>query len=186
MLEACATWQLYVTLKEVKAPEKVAWSIPGGTPVTMYAPDDRQIATGAVTLDRPAIHGGVKVTQSRIVMVVHPVRVPGYLISPTLLASHTPTPLSAFGPPPFSVLGHVDHLQTSSILEIPLTLPGATAAPISLDASPILAHPDSDSNMESTQEQSITGSEIDPVALEAISQLILDVLNYGPEFTSPI
>ena len=47
-------------------------------------------------------------------MTVEKVHVPGYLISPTLLLSYQPTPLSAFGSVLFNLLCQANHLQTST------------------------------------------------------------------------
>jgi hypothetical protein len=86
-LEVYAMWSLYTTLTTVKLPERVTSSTSAGTPVIMYAPDGRTIARGVIALDRPASFNGVNVTQSRVIMIVQEVYVPGYLISPTLSSS---------------------------------------------------------------------------------------------------
>ena len=72
----------------------------------------------AIALDQLATFDGVNVTPSRVIMVVQEVCVPGYLISPTLLKSHTPTPLSAFGKPPFFILCQANHLITKPVSAI--------------------------------------------------------------------
>ncbi|KAG2103734.1 uncharacterized protein F5147DRAFT_808699 [Suillus discolor] len=203
VLESYATWSLYLTLTTVKAPQNVTGSTPGGTAVTMYAPDGRTIAQGLIAIDRPLTFNGIRVTKTRVVMVVREVLVPGYLISGSLLASHTPTALSAFGPAPFSILCQANHLQTSSVPPLldptavgscedqtPVNPPaegeilstdtnGDSFQSIFLDA--VATHLDASIELETEPEQTIPGSSIDEGALEAISQLILDITNFVPE-----
>jgi len=207
VLEAYAMWSLYTTLTTIKLPVRVSSSTPAGTPVVMHAPDGRTIAQGAIALDRPATFDGINVTPSRVIMVVQEVCVPGYLISPTLLPSHTPTPLSAFGKPPFSILCQANHLVTNPAFSItgnkPPTidihldhselhaapqpfLDHASFDPISLDSPPfVLRHePDFNAFPEIDGEQSISSSTSDPMAQAVISQMVTDVLQYEPQSQS--
>ena len=144
-------------------------------------------------------------------MVVQGVYVSGYLISPTLLPSHTPTPLSAFGKPPFSILCQANHLTTSPVSTItgnkppidinsdhsslyaatqPLHGRGnvdhASFDPLSLDSPPfVLQHkPDFNAFAKADGEQSISSSISDSTAQAAISQMVTDVLQYEPQSQS--
>ena len=212
VLEAYAMWSLYTVLTTIKLPERVTSSTPAGTPVVMHAPDGRTIARGAIAIDRLATFDGVNVTPSRVIMVVQEVYVPGYLISPTLLPSHTPTPLSAFGKPPFSILCQANHLITSPVSAItgnkpPIDIDSdhselpyaatqpfrdrgnvdhASFDPLSLDSPPfVLQHePDFNAFPEADGEQSISSSILDSAAQAAISQMVTDVLQYEPQSQS--
>ena len=201
VLEAYAIWSLYTILTTIKLPERV----------TSSTPDGRTIARGAIALDRLATFDGVNVTPSRVIMVVQEVYVSGYLISPTLLPSHTPTPLSAFEKPPFSILCQANHLTTSPVSTItgnkppidinsdhsslyaatqPLHGRGnvdhASFDPLSLDSPPFfLQHePDFNAFAEADGEQSISSSISDSTAQAAISQMVTDVLQYEPQSQS--
>lgn len=191
-LEIYAMWSIYHALTAIEAPQKVTFSTPGGTAVTMYAPDGRTIAQGVIAPDRPASFNGVNVTKSRVIMVVHEVLVPAYLISGSLLSSHTPTPLSAFGHPPFSILCQAHHLQTSIAAPL-MDLEAASGFsedqqansdssndinfPSPFETVPELDEPDS----ETVPEQTIASSSIDETALQAISQLLVDIVNFSPQ-----
>ena len=144
-------------------------------------------------------------------MVVQEVYVPGYLISPTLLPSHTPTPLSAFVKPPFSILCQANHLITSPVSAItgnkpPIDIDSdhsklyvptqpfrgrgnvdhASFDPLSLDSPPfVLQHePDFNAFPQADGEQSILSSISDSTAQAAISQMVTDVLQYEPQSQS--
>ena len=145
-------------------------------------------------------------------MVVQEVCVPGYLISPTLLPSRTPTPLSAFGKPPFSILCQANHLVTNPISAItgnkpPIDIHTSVSSelhaapepfcgrgnvdhvsfdPLSLDSPPfVLRHePDFNAFPETDGEQSISSSTLDPMAQAVISQMVTDVLQYEPQSQS--
>ena len=211
VLEAYAMWSLYSILTTIKLPERVSSSTPAGTPVVMHAPDGRTIARGAIALDRLATFDGVNVTPSRVIMVVQEVCVPGYLISPTLLQSRTPTPLSAFGKPPFSILCQANHLITNPVsaitgnkppIDIHLDHSKLCAAPqpfhgrgnvdhasfdsLSLDSPPFVLQHEPDFNVfpETDGEQSISSSALDPTAQAVISQMVTDILQYEPQSQS--
>ena len=201
-LEVYAMWSLYTTLTTVKLPKRVTSSTPAGTPVIMHAPDGRTIARGVIALDRPVSFNGVNVTKSRVIMIVQEVYVPGYLISPTLSSSQAPTPLSAFGQPPFSILCQANHLETSpadAIIGNHLQPPGTIGSglqeasethlcsldhahfdPLSLDSPPfVLKHePDFDFFSTADTEQPILGSMVDPTALTMINQMVIDIMQY--------
>ncbi|KAF8419486.1 hypothetical protein L210DRAFT_3766619 [Boletus edulis BED1] len=113
-LEAFAVWSIYTVLQQMDTPQAVTHLTAGGTKVTMFAPDGREIAHGVIALDRPAAFRGVNVTPTRALMVVQEVLVPAYLISPTLTPSHQPMALSTFGAVPFILLCQANHLRTSS------------------------------------------------------------------------
>jgi len=149
-------------------------------------------------------------------MIVQKVHVPGYLISPMLLSSHTPTSLSAFGGPPFSILCQANHLETNpapaiignappiqdilaaesdslGLLEAPETLHmcndnNARFDPLSLDSPPfVLRHePDFDAFLVMDAEQPALDSAVDPTTLAVISQMIIDVVQYEPQSQSLI
>ena len=204
VLEVYAMWSLYTTLTTVKLPERVTSSASAGTPVVMHAPDGRAIAQGVIALDRPATFNGVNVTKSRVIMIVQEVYVPGYLISPTLSSSHTPTPLSAFGQPPFSILCQANHLETNPAAAIignhlqppgavgpdlqeasemhPCGLDHASFDPLLLDSPPfVLGHEsnfDVFSAADISSEQPISDSMVDPTVLTMIDQMVIDVLQY--------
>ncbi|KAG1729206.1 uncharacterized protein EDB91DRAFT_1060137 [Suillus paluster] len=200
-LDIYATWSIYHALTAIEAPQKVTFSTPGGTAVTMYAPDGRTIAQGVIAPDRLASFGGVNVTKTRVIMVVHEVLVPAYLISGSLLSSRTPTPLSAFGHPPFSILSQANHLQTSiaaplmdleaasgfsedqHLMSSMSTLPANSDSsndvnfPSPFETVPELDEPDS----EAIPEQTVGSSSVDETALQAISQLLVDIVKFSPQ-----
>lgn len=208
-LEVYAMWSLYTTLNSVKLPEKVSSLTPAGTPVIMRAPDGRVIAQGVIALDRPAKFEGINVTKSRVIMVVQEVSVPGYLISPTLLSSHAPTPLSAFGQPPFSILCQSNHLETnpasallsstSSLDILPAESESMGASELhssgcgdddarfdsmSLDSPPFVLRYESDFDTflaDEDTEQSISDAAADPATLAVINQLIIDVVQHDSQ-----
>ena len=114
VMEMYAISSLYSILSTFNNPKEVSKTTPGGTRVKMLAPDGRVITEGIIALDQPTMFNGVNVSMTRVVMTVEKVHVPAYLISPTLLPSRQPTPLSSFGPVPFNLLCQNNHLQTSS------------------------------------------------------------------------
>ena len=143
-------------------------------------------------------------------MVVQKVFVPGYLISPTLLSSHITTPLSTFEQSLFLILCQAHHLETnpaSAILSIaphidsdilavesePLGAPEQQMCnvnntrfdPLLLDSPPFVLRHKSNLDaflvMDSDTEQPISHSAIDPTTLTAISQVIIDVMQYKPQ-----
>ena len=114
VMEMYAISSLYSILSTFNNPKEVSKMMPGGTPVKMMAPDGRVIMEGIIALDQPTVFNGVNVSTTRVVMTVEKIHVPGYLISPTLLPSRQPTPLSSFGSVPFNLLCQNNHLQTSS------------------------------------------------------------------------
>ncbi|KAF9235591.1 hypothetical protein BU15DRAFT_64688 [Melanogaster broomeanus] len=80
-------------------------------------------------LDCPATFCGVKVMKTWTVMVVKQVLIPSSLISPQLIEAHAPTPLSAFGPIPFTLLCSTTHLQTRPVngeVDVDLFIPSNT------------------------------------------------------------
>ncbi|KAG1904838.1 uncharacterized protein F5891DRAFT_976995 [Suillus fuscotomentosus] len=176
ILESYVTWSLYLTLTVVKAPQNVTGSTQGGTAVTVYAPN---------------------------VMVVQEVLVPGYLILGSLLALHTPTALSAFGPASFTILCQANHLQTSpvpSLLNLTavgsckdqtLVNPSAEGEILSTDTNEdsfqsifldtVAIYLNASIKLKSEPGQPIPDSSIDEAALEAILQLILDITNFVPK-----
>jgi hypothetical protein len=113
-----------------------------------------------------------------------------------------PTPLSAFGQPPFSILCEANHLETSpadAIIGNHLQPPGTIGSglqeasethlcsldhahfdPLSLNSPPfVLKHePDFDVFSTADTEQPIPGSMVDPTALAMINQMVIDVMQY--------
>jgi hypothetical protein len=107
-----------------------------------------------------------------------------------------PTPLSAFGQPPFSILCEANHLETSpadAIIGNHLQPPGTIGSglqeasethlcsldhahfdPLSLNSPPfVLKHePDFDVFSTADTEQPIPGSMVDPTALAMINQMV--------------
>jgi hypothetical protein len=117
MMEMYMISSLYAILSTFHNPKEVSKMTPGGTPVKMLAPDGRVITEGIIALDQPTMFNGVNVSTTQVVMTVEKVHVPAYLISPTLLPSRQPTPLSSFSLVPFNLLCQVNHLQTSSNID---------------------------------------------------------------------
>ena len=136
-------------------------------------------------------------------MTVEKVHVPGYLISPTLLLSHQPTPLSAFGSVLFNLLCQANHLQTSTnndhsmplstgsesninpaILTVTSPVLPALEGPLREVAESNLNEPspmdiwterfEDDVVTDEPVTQNITSSLIDPATSSAMSQLLLD------------
>ncbi|KAG6379505.1 hypothetical protein JVT61DRAFT_9996 [Boletus reticuloceps] len=205
-LDVYAVWAVYMALKTVDASQPVSSATPGGTPVTMFAPDGRALARGVIALDRPATFKGINVTKTRAIMVVREVVVPAYLISGTLLQSGHPTALSNFGPVPFSIICQAGHLHTSP-MPLPITVPGITTvtqtshsstamggvvAPpleeplceLNADEAPLTADMLSTDEAETglqLPEQRVADSSTDLVAHDTISQLLLDIMNFDSE-----
>ncbi|KAF8130597.1 hypothetical protein EV363DRAFT_1296676 [Boletus edulis] len=50
-LDVYAVWAVYMALKTVNASQPVSSATPGGTPITMFAPDGRALAWGVIALD---------------------------------------------------------------------------------------------------------------------------------------
>ncbi|KAF8834798.1 hypothetical protein BDN67DRAFT_1016146 [Paxillus ammoniavirescens] len=112
--EVFAIWSIYSTLGTMDKPQTVSSHTPGGTSVTMMAPDGREIAQGVIALNQPTTFNGVNVTKTRVLMVVREVLVPAYMISGTLMQSRQPTALSELGTVPFTIVCQAGHLQTQS------------------------------------------------------------------------
>ncbi|KAF9231724.1 hypothetical protein BU15DRAFT_82048 [Melanogaster broomeanus] len=190
-LDAFAAWAIHEALTKTSVPHTVNDSTPGATPVTMFAPDGKPLAHGIIALDRPATFHGVKVTKTQTVMVVKQVLVPSYLISPQLVEAHAPTPLSVFGPVPFTLLCSTTHLQTRPVngeVDVDLSIPSNTLqAPPGLneegfeemepadvvESCSFLSIRDNYETEENVAEQSPTIAEQDPEADKAICSFIL-------------
>ena len=207
-LEVFAVWSVYTVLQNMGSPQPVNSLTPGGTKVTMFAPDGREIAHGVIALDRPATFHGINVTQTRVLMVVQQVLVPAYLISGMLTPSHEPTPLSAFGEVSFVILCQASHLCTSTSCSIeahsdalsPLLIqdhpPALDWAQLSAtsEAADSVSEPGNsvegrfalwegmeDSEDNDSEEQLTSQSERDPVAYEAIRNLVLAITRFDPD-----
>jgi hypothetical protein len=202
VMEMYVIWSLYSVLITFNNPKEVSKMTPGGTPVKMLAPDGRIITEGIVALDQPTIFKSVNVSATRVVMTVEKVHVPAYLISPALLFSRQPTPLSTFGSVPFNLLCQANHLQTSSNVGSSMGsesgLP-VLEGPFSEVAESNLNEPSpmeiwtersgvedelevvTDLAADDSITQNIADSLIDPAASSAMSQLLLDFRDYNPE-----
>ncbi|KIM50189.1 hypothetical protein SCLCIDRAFT_1184980 [Scleroderma citrinum Foug A] len=174
-LEVFAVWSVYTVLQNMGSPQPVNSLTPGGTKVTMFAPDGREIAHGVIALDRPATFHGINVTQTRVLMVVQQVLVPAYLISGMLTPSHEPTPLSAFGEDHPPALDWAQLSATSEAADS-VSEPGN-----SVEGRFALWEGMEDSEDNDSEEQLTSQSERDPVAYEAICNLVLAITRFDPD-----
>ncbi|EIW52507.1 uncharacterized protein TRAVEDRAFT_24023 [Trametes versicolor FP-101664 SS1] len=112
-LDVYAVWAVYAILGTMETAQLVTTDSPGGSPVTLYASDGREVASGIIALDRVDQLNGIKVTPARTLITVSSVRVPGYMHPPSLSPSHSATALSAFGSPPFQLVVFSRMLRTA-------------------------------------------------------------------------
>ncbi|KAG0702960.1 hypothetical protein DFH29DRAFT_998915 [Suillus ampliporus] len=182
-LDIYATWSIYHALTAIEAPQKVTFLTPGGTAVTMYAPDGRTIAQGVITPDCLASFGGVNVTKTQVIMVIHKVLVPAYLISGSLLSSRQSSAnihsCSANGLGGCFWISEDQHLM-SSMSTLPANSDSSNDVnfPSPFETVPELDEPDS----EAIPEQTVGSSSVDETALQAISQLLIDIAISGINF----
>lgn len=105
-LDAWASLQVYLELDAIQVPVPLDFSqsIPHGTPVYLYHSDQTSnIARGVISPNNPSCIGdkwdGVNVTETRTVIQVDEVYIPGAVIT-----AHRKSALSDFGPTPFHIV----------------------------------------------------------------------------------
>lgn len=104
-LDAFAVHEVYHCLKQWEKVQPIDSKTPGGTGVTLHAPDGQQVASGYIADDRPAELGGVKLTSTRVLITITAIDIPAYYHNPAPHSSQ-PKPLSEWGRLPFSLVAH--------------------------------------------------------------------------------
>ncbi|GBE82644.1 hypothetical protein SCP_0410290 [Sparassis crispa] len=115
-LDVFATWEIFHHLNGMAISQPVTAESLGGTAVTLHSTDGTLVASGIVALDhRPTNLHGVTVTNSRVIVTISNIHVPGYLHPAYLCPSHKATAISTMGTPPFSIVAYAKHLCTSPL-----------------------------------------------------------------------
>ena len=86
---------------------------PGGMQVSLFAPDQTIIvAHGHIAPDRPKQYHGIKITDTRALITITEIRIPGHLVSGELLPSHKDTALLSLPSVPFNMVCKNKHLRS--------------------------------------------------------------------------
>ena len=114
-LDAHATWMIFLALQAHSHGAVVDHLTPRGTPVYLYSEDhSRPVAWGHIALDRPKQLGGVNITNSRVLVVIRSVLVPGHIVSGELLSTQRNTALSELPPLLYTLLCKAKYVQICS------------------------------------------------------------------------